>query len=82
MLEVSNLCRSYGTQVVVDDVRKPGIATSIPRDDTSMQVVRAEPLANGNTVFLSLNPIWDTARAPVGSRSMARTYVKNNWSKV
>jgi C-3',4' desaturase CrtD len=30
------------------------------------QVVVQEPLAEGNSVFLSLNPVWDTTRAPVG----------------
>jgi C-3',4' desaturase CrtD len=34
------------------------------------QVVVREPLAEGNTVFLSLSPAWDQARAPAGHRAM------------
>jgi phytoene dehydrogenase-like protein len=30
------------------------------------QVVVQEPLAEGNSVFLSLSPAWDDSRAPVG----------------
>jgi C-3',4' desaturase CrtD len=34
------------------------------------QIVVREPLAEGNTVFLSLNPIWDEKRAPSGRRAL------------
>jgi C-3',4' desaturase CrtD len=34
------------------------------------QVVVQEPLAEGNTVFLSLSPGWDGARAPAGQRAL------------
>ena len=34
------------------------------------QVVIQEPLTEGNSVFLSLSPDWDTTRAPVGKRTM------------
>jgi C-3',4' desaturase CrtD len=34
------------------------------------QVVVREPLAEGNTVFMSLNPAWDHTRAPVGQRAL------------
>ncbi len=34
------------------------------------QVIRGEPLGNGNTVFLSLSPAWDPSRAPEGRRAM------------
>jgi phytoene dehydrogenase-like protein len=34
------------------------------------QVVLREPLGNGNTVFLSLSPAWDEARAPKGGRAL------------
>lgn len=34
------------------------------------QVVVKEPLAEGNTVFLSLSPDWDGERAPAGQRAL------------
>lgn len=34
------------------------------------QVIVREPLAEGNTVFLSLSPAWDTGRAPAGRRAL------------
>jgi phytoene dehydrogenase-like protein len=34
------------------------------------QVVRGEPMGNGNTVFLSLSPAWDETRAPQGRRTL------------
>jgi phytoene dehydrogenase-like protein len=34
------------------------------------QVVVREPLAEGNTVFLSLSPAWDTGRAPDSRRAL------------
>jgi len=32
------------------------------------QIIIRQPLAEGNTVFLSLSPAWDTGRAPAGQR--------------
>jgi C-3',4' desaturase CrtD len=34
------------------------------------QVVLREPMGNGNTVFLSLSPVWDGGRAPQGRRTL------------
>jgi phytoene dehydrogenase-like protein len=34
------------------------------------QVVVQEPLGEGNSVFLSLSPAWDVARAPQGRRAL------------
>ena len=34
------------------------------------QVVLREPMGNGNTVFLSLSPVWDEERAPQGRRTL------------
>jgi len=34
------------------------------------QVIVREPLGEGNTVFLSLSPAWDTGRAPTGKRAL------------
>lgn len=34
------------------------------------QVIVREPLGEGNTVFLSLSPAWDTQRAPGGKRAL------------
>lgn len=34
------------------------------------QVLMREPLGEGNSVFLSLSPAWDTGRAPAGRRAI------------
>lgn len=34
------------------------------------QVIVREPMAEGNTVFLSLSPAWDNRRAPKGQRTL------------
>ncbi len=34
------------------------------------QVLAQEPLGEGNSVFLSLNPAWDSTRAPAGKRAL------------
>jgi len=34
------------------------------------QVILAEPMAEGNTAFLSLSPDWDDTRAPAGRRAL------------
>jgi len=34
------------------------------------QIIQGEPLAEGNTVFLSLTPAWDATRAPAGHRGL------------
>jgi C-3',4' desaturase CrtD len=34
------------------------------------QVVRREPLGEGNSIFLSLSPSWDDSRAPRGKRAI------------
>ena len=44
-------------------------ATAVP-DSAALhhQVVVREPLGEGNSVFVSLSPAWDTGRAPAGQR--------------
>jgi C-3',4' desaturase CrtD len=45
--------------------------SAVPEDfPLHHQVVVREPLAEGNTVFLSLSPAWDTGRAPAGQRAL------------
>jgi phytoene dehydrogenase-like protein len=45
--------------------------SAVPADSAlHHQVVVREPLAEGNTVFLSLSPAWDQTRAPVGHRAL------------
>jgi len=34
------------------------------------QIIDREPLGEGNSIFLSLSPAWDTGRAPQGYRAM------------
>ncbi len=44
-------------------------ANAVPKDfPLHHQVIVREPMAEGNTVFLSLNPAWDEARAPQGQQ--------------
>lgn len=38
--------------------------------DLHTQVIKETPLGEGNSVFLSLSPEWDTARAPAGQRAV------------
>ncbi|MBK5108135.1 MAG: FAD-dependent oxidoreductase [Anaerolineales bacterium] len=34
------------------------------------QVVMDEPLGEGNSIFMSLSPVWDATRAPTGKRAL------------
>lgn len=34
------------------------------------QIIRGRPLAEGNSVFLSVSPAWDPSRAPAGQRAI------------
>jgi len=34
------------------------------------QILRGEPLGEGNSVFLSISPAWDESRAPAGKRAI------------
>ena len=34
------------------------------------QILKQRPLAEGNSIFLSINPEWDSARAPAGKRAI------------
>lgn len=45
--------------------------TALPLDfPLHHQVIVREPMAEGNTVFLSLSPAWDNGRAPDGQRTL------------
>lgn len=46
------------------------------------QVVVREPMAEGNTIFLSLSPTWDKNRGPTGQRALtisSHTSLKDWW---
>jgi C-3',4' desaturase CrtD len=46
------------------------------------QLIMREPLAEGNTVFMSLSPAWDAGRAPAGKRAITfstHTSLANWW---
>jgi C-3',4' desaturase CrtD len=46
-------------------------SAAIPADfPLHHQVIIREPLAEGNTIFLSLSPTWDQGRAPAGERAL------------
>ncbi|MCB9098231.1 MAG: FAD-dependent oxidoreductase [Anaerolineales bacterium] len=59
-------------------------AAAIPADFAlHHQLIRQEPLAEGNTVFLSLSPAWDQDRAPIGRRAVTlstHTRLKDWWA--
>jgi C-3',4' desaturase CrtD len=45
--------------------------TALPADlPLHHQVIVREPMGEGNTVFLSLSPVWDGERAPAGQRAL------------
>jgi len=48
-------------------VEDGGIALDFP---SHHQVILREPLGEGNSAFLSLSPVWDSARAPSGHRAV------------
>ena len=46
------------------------------------QAIVRQPLGEGNSIFLSLSPVWDHSRAPVGRRAMTistHTSLDNWW---
>lgn len=46
-------------------------ARTLPADvPLHHQVVRQRPLGEGNSVFISLSPAWDTSRSPEGKRAV------------
>jgi len=49
-----------------------GLDASILPPDIALhhQVITRRPLGEGNSVFLSLSPAWDAARAPAGHRAL------------
>jgi phytoene dehydrogenase-like protein len=61
-----------------------GLDSGVTRDDAPLhqQVVSRRPMGNGNSVFLSLSPAWDSSRAPVGKRALtmsAHTPLQHWW---
>ncbi len=47
------------------------------------QVIAAEPLAEGNSIFISISPSWDASRAPEGQRAVTistHTRLERWWS--
>jgi C-3',4' desaturase CrtD len=49
-----------------------GLDARVVPDDLPLhhQVIMGEPLAEGNSIFVSLSPAWDETRAPAGRRAM------------
>jgi len=49
-----------------------GVDNSLVPDGSPLhhQVVRREPMGEGNSVFLSISPGWDAGRAPAGKRAI------------
>jgi phytoene dehydrogenase-like protein len=57
----------WGAFVVYLGIEAPGLPTGYPLHH---QVVVREPLGEGNSLFLSLSPAWDSSRAPAGHRAL------------
>jgi hypothetical protein len=53
--------------VVYLGIEAPAFPTGFPLHH---QVVIREPLGEGNSLFLSLSPSWDSSRAPAGHRAV------------
>jgi C-3',4' desaturase CrtD len=43
------------------------------------QIILRRPLAEGNSIFLSINPVWDTQRAPEGKRAITISTHTDLW---
>jgi phytoene dehydrogenase-like protein len=43
------------------------------------QIILGRPLAEGNSIFLSINPAWDTQRAPQGKRAITISTHTDLW---
>lgn len=63
-----------------------GLDSDVIPDDFPLhhQVIQKKPLGEGNSVFLSLSPPWDTRRAPPGKRALTiSTHTElNTWWKL
>ena len=58
---------AWGAFIVYIGVNGQAVPQNFPLHH---QVVLGRPLAEGNSVFLSLSPEWDASRAPAGRRAM------------
>lgn len=61
-----------------------GLADTVIPPDFPLhhQVVARQPLAEGNSVFLSISPAWDSSRAPTGQRALtlsSHTHLPEWW---
>jgi C-3',4' desaturase CrtD len=43
---------------------------ALPEGQLHHQVIQREPLGEGNSIFISASPAWDSGRAPVGRRAV------------
>ena len=59
--------RGWGAFVVYIGLDGSAISNDFPLHH---QVVSRRPLGEGNSVFLSISPVWDASRAPAGRRAM------------
>lgn len=57
---------------------------ALPKDfPLHHQVITGEPLAEGNSIFISISPAWDEKRAPTGKRAITistHTRLKDWWT--
>jgi C-3',4' desaturase CrtD len=57
----------WGALVVYLGVEASVVPASLPLHH---QVITAQPLGEGNSIFLSISPTWDVSRAPQGRRAI------------
>ncbi len=57
----------WGAFMVYAGVNEAAIPPDFPLHH---QVIVGEPMGEGNTIFLSISPLWDKGRAPTGKRAL------------
>jgi C-3',4' desaturase CrtD len=68
--------RGWGAFMVYLGVEGTAIPEGFPPHH---QIILGRPLAEGNSIFLSINPAWDTQRAPQGKRAITISTHTDPW---
>lgn len=72
--------RGWGAFMIYLGVDESWVPDSLPAHH---QILAGRPLAEGNSIFLSINPAWDRNRAPFGKRTLTistHTALKPWWA--
>jgi phytoene dehydrogenase-like protein len=65
--ELPDSAKGWGAYMLYAGVDESVVPEGMPLHH---QIIRGEPLGEGNTVFLSISPEWDSSRAPSGKRAI------------